>query len=76
VIEFANQRTGSGRDLADLSEELFGEFPALRVVDLECLLGGLDEGASHAAETEGGCQVAKLADLGGQGFRSHISDGT
>jgi len=29
--------------LADLAEKLFGELPALRVIDLERLLGGLDQ---------------------------------
>jgi len=42
----------SGRDLADLAEELRGELSALRVVDLECLLGGLDQRASDDADPE------------------------
>ena len=66
----------SGRDLSDLSEELLSDLSALRVVDLEGLLGRLDERASDAAQPERGRQVSKLTDLSGEGFRGHAPDGT
>ena len=68
--------TRSGRDLADLAQQLLGELPALRVVNLEGPFGGLDQRPSDAAYAEGRRQLAQLADLGGEGFRSHACDGT
>jgi hypothetical protein len=65
----------SGRNLANLSQQLLGELPALRIVNLEGHFGGLDQRPSDAAYAEGRGQLAQWADLGGEGFRSHACDG-
>ena len=64
-----------GRDLADLAQQLLGELPALRVVNLEGPLGGLDQRPSDTANPERWDEVAELSDLGGEGFGSHACDG-
>ena len=79
----AHTRPGLGRaaarldrNLADLAQQLLGELPALRVVNLEGPLGCLDQRPSHAPYAERRRQLAQLADLGGEGFRSHVCNGT
>jgi hypothetical protein len=66
----------SGWDSANLTEKLLCELPSLRVVDLEGLLGSLNQRPSDSAYAEGWRELAELADLSGEGFRNHALDGT
>ena len=61
----------SGRDLADVPQQLLGELPTLWVVDFERLLRGLDQRPSDTANPECWGEVAELSNLGGESFRSH-----
>jgi hypothetical protein len=51
-----------GRDLADFAQQLLGEFPTRRIVDLERLLGGLNQRPSDTASPEDWCEIAELSD--------------